>query len=126
VKPEEEKGEKKFKVSRTKPFLSLLKDEVQKHKELERDIVWLEGRLAIGPVQMGDHVSGLKNLNLPVYKTRLKDSCCGLSTSEGWRFYYAVSKASNTVYMLFFHHKKEIENPGKKFLQQKISKAFEG
>jgi predicted GTPase len=73
---------------------------------------------------MGDRVPGLK-LSLPVFKTRLKDSCCKLSAQAGWRVYYAVSIKTSKVYMVFFHHKKEIENPGLRFLQQKIQKTFE-
>jgi hypothetical protein len=94
------------------------------HPKIDSDMSWLEGRLSLAPDAMGDRVPGLK-LPLPVFKTRLKDSCCNLSAQGGWRVYYAVSVQTVRVYMVFFHHKKEIENPGMVFLQQKIQKAFE-
>lgn len=118
-------GEIRYSVQRTKPFLALIETEGIAHaKLLLEDLPWLEGRLALAPDKMGDRVSGLKNLNLPVYKTRLKDSCCNLSASAGWRVYYAISTATENVYLLFLHHKKELENPAKDYLQQKIQKAF--
>ena len=122
IKDSEE--EPRRKVTRTQPFVGLVKEFFREHKELETDLVWLEGRLAVAATRMGDHVPGLKGLNLPVYKTRLKDACCQMSTKEGWRLYYAASNETKTVYMLFLHHKHELENPGRKFLQQKIQKAF--
>jgi hypothetical protein len=72
------------------------------------------------------HVAGFNPFIPPVFKTRLKDSCCNMSSSEGWRVYYAVSGKTSKVYMLFLHHKKAFENPSKEFLQQKIQRAFEG
>lgn len=113
-----------FLVEQTKPFRKLLEEESEDHKELPVDIAWLSGRLAKAPDKMGDQVQGLSGLNLPVFKTRLKDSCCELPARAAWRVYYAVSTKTQKVYLLFLHHKKEIENPSKAFLQQKISKAF--
>jgi hypothetical protein len=118
-------GEIRYSIQRTKPFAALIAEEGIAHVKLVlEDLPWLEGRLSLAPDKMGDKVSGLKNLNLPVYKTRLKDSCCNLSASAGWRIYYAVSTVTENVYMLFLHHKKELENPAKNYLQQKIEKAF--
>jgi hypothetical protein len=116
----------RYSVERTKPFSSLIQNEEKKHTKLiTEDLPWLEGRLTIAPDKMGDKITGLKNLNLPVYKTRLKDSCCNLSASAGWRVYYALSNQTSRVYMLFLHHKKELENPARDYLQQKIQKAFQ-
>lgn len=119
-------GEKQttFTVKQTKPFVVLLADEEGRHPNVSEDLKWLSGRLEISPESMGDHVPKLK-LNLPVFKARLKDGCCNLAAREGWRVYYAVSKKTMTVYYLFLHHKKEIENPNRDYLQQKLAAAFE-
>lgn len=114
----------KYAVVRTVPFVSMVEEAKSEHPLIEEDLKWLEPRLAVSPKTMGDKVTGLKDLNLPVYKTRLKDSCCGLSASQGWRIYYAVSDVTKKVFMLFFHHKKDLGNPATKFLQQKIERAF--
>lgn len=73
---------------------------------------------------MGDHVPGLKNLALPIFKARCKDSCHHLGASAAWRVYYAIHSAKSTVFLLFLHHKKEYENPGKDYLLQKLQRAF--
>jgi len=117
--------EPKRTVERTKPFVVLAGEYIEGHSEFESDLEWLEGRLAVSATKMGDHVKGLKNLNLPVFKTRLKDSCCKMSAKEGWRLYYAVSNETMKVFMLFVFHKHEMDNPATKFLQQKLQKAFE-
>ena len=119
-------AEIRYTVQRTKPFAAMIQEEALTHPKLiAEDLPWLEGRLILAPDRMeGDRLSALKNLNLPVYKTRLKDSCCDLSASAGWRIYYAVSNETTTVYLLFLHHKKDLENPAKNYLQQKIQNAF--
>ena len=114
----------RYKVARTIPFNGLIQEIILEHLDFQKDLEWLEGRLVLAPETMGDHVPGLKGLNLPVFKTRLRDSCCKLSLKEGWRLYYALSKETKTIYLLFLHHKKELENPAKKYLQQKIQRAF--
>jgi hypothetical protein len=115
----------RYSVERTKPFAKILHNERVTHNKLVTlDLPWLEGRLVLAPDKMGDRLCGLKNLNLPVYKTRLKDSCCNLSASAGWRVYYAVSNKTENVYLVFLHHKKDLENPAKDYLQQKIQNAF--
>ena len=119
------KEDVRYVVERTKPFAIILQSEGTRHPKLvSEDLPWLEGRLALAPDKMGDRLCGLKNLNLPVFKTRLKDSCCGLSASAGWRIYYAVSNKTAKVYLLFAHHKKDLENPARDYLQQKIQTAF--
>ena len=93
----------------------------REHSKLEDDLLWLTGRLAEAPEQMGDHVPELGGLALPIFKTRCKDSCHRIGASGAWRI---VNKPAGRVFLLFLHHKKEYENPNKKFLLQKIEKAF--
>ena len=115
----------KFQVIRTPAFDLLAHDYASDgHNKLEEDLAWLIGRLAQAPGLMGDHVPELKNLALPIFKTRLKDSCHKIGASGGWRIYYAIYKDAAKVFLLFLHHKKEYETPGKKFLLQKMEKAF--
>jgi hypothetical protein len=73
---------------------------------------------------MGDHVPELGELALPIFKTRCKDSCHRIGASGGWRIYYAIHKQAGKVFLLFLHHKKEYENPGGRFLPQKLERAF--
>ena len=73
---------------------------------------------------MGDHVAELGGLALPIFKTRCKDSCHRIGASGAWRIYYALNKRAGKTYLLFLHHKKEYENPGAKFLLQKMERAF--
>lgn len=115
----------KFQIIRT-PAFDLLAESyvVDGHNKLGEDLTWLIGRLAQAPDLMGDHVPELKNLALPIFKTRLKDSCHGIGARGGWRIYYAIHKDAAKVFLLFLHHKKEYENPGRKFLLQKMEKAF--
>lgn len=112
-----------FKVVRTAPFTALLTEISADHRNIESDIVWLEGRLAQAPEQIGDCVPGLASQH-PVFKTRCKDSCCRLSASEAWRVYYTVNKSEKQVALFFVIHKKEAENCGKTYLNQKIDRAF--
>jgi hypothetical protein len=113
-----------FSVIRTPAFDVLTEDYGRDHPQLEEDLAWLIGRLAEGPEQMGDHVPELGGLALPIFKTRCKDSCHRIGASGGWRVYYAINKAAAKVFLLFLHHKKESENPGPKFLLQKMERAF--
>lgn len=96
----------------------------REHSKLEENLLWLAGRLAEAPEQMGDHVSELGGLALPIFKTRCKDSCHRIGASGAWRIYYAVNKPAGRAFLLFLHHKKEYENPGAKFLLQKMERAI--
>ena len=114
-----------FTVIETPAFAALTAGYVKEgHSKLREDLAWLTGRLAEAPEQMGDHVPGLKNLPLPVFKARCKDSCHRLSASSAWRVYYAIHKEKRRVFLLFLHHKKEYGNPGPAFLAQKMERAM--
>ena len=113
-----------FTVIRTPSFDLLAGDYGSKHPKLADDIAWLIGRLAEAPELMGDHVPELRGLALPIFKTRCKDTCHRIGASGAWRIYYAVNKSKLNVFLLFLHHKKEYENPGAKFLLQKLERAF--
>jgi len=113
-----------FTVIRTPAFDLLAGDCAREHSKLEADLSWLTGRLAEAPEQMGDHVPELGGLALPIFKTRCKDSCHRIGASGAWRIYYALNKPARKVFLLFLHHKKEYENPGAKFLLQKMERAF--
>ncbi|MCI0535334.1 MAG: hypothetical protein L0Z50_08900 [Verrucomicrobiales bacterium] len=113
-----------FTVIRTPAFDLLAKEYTRAHPNLEADIVWLSGRLEQAPELMGDHVPELRGLALPIFKTRCKDSCHQIGASGAWRIYYALNKLAKKVFLLFLHHKKESENPGAKFLLQKLERAF--
>jgi len=113
-----------FTVIRTPAFDLLAGDYARDHSKLEADLAWLTGRLAEAPEQMGDHVPELGGLALPIFKTRCKDSCHRIGASGAWRIYYALNKPARKVFLLFLHHKKEYENPGAKFLLQKMERAF--
>jgi hypothetical protein len=113
-----------FIVIRTPAFDLLADDYNDEHPKLEDDLAWLSGRLAEAPELMGDHVPELGGLALPIFKTRCKDTCHRIGASGAWRVYYAVNKPKAKVFLLFFHHKKEYENPGAKFLIQKMERAF--
>jgi hypothetical protein len=114
----------RFTVIRTPAFDLLAGQYARDHPKLEADIAWLTGRLAEAPEQMGDHVPELGGLALPIFKTRCKDSCHRIGASGAWRIYYALNKPAEKVFLLFLHHKKEYENPGAKFLLQKLERAF--
>lgn len=92
----------------------------RQHSKLEHDL----GRLAEAPDLMGDHVPELRDMALPIFKTRCKDSCHRIGASGAWRIYSAVHKPAAKLFLLFLHHKKEYENPRPKFLQQKIEQAM--
>jgi len=111
-------------VIRTIAFDLLVKDYIREHHKLEDDLKWLIGRLAKAPEEMGDHVPELRGLALPIFKTRCKDACHRIGASGAWRIYYALHKPAGKVFLLFLHHKKEYENPGSKFLLQKLERAF--
>ena len=113
-----------FTVTRTPAFDLLLAEYAREHSKLKDDLDWLAGRLAEAPELMGDHVPELGKLALPIFKTRCKDSCHKIGASGAWRIYYALNKETKKVFLLFLHHKKEYENPGAKFLHQKMEKAF--
>jgi hypothetical protein len=95
-----------------------------KHPKLKDDLVWLIGRLAEAPELLGDQVPELGGLAFPIFKTRCKDTCHRIGSSDAWRIYYAVNKPKSKVFLLFLRHKKEYENPGAKFLFQKLERAF--
>ncbi len=113
-----------FTIVRTPAFNLLAHDYARQHGKLEEDLQWLAGRLATAPDLIGDHVPDLKKLALPVFKTRCKDSCHSLGASGAWRIYYAINKAAKKVFLLFLHHKREYENPGTRFLLQKLEAAI--
>jgi hypothetical protein len=113
-----------FTVIRTPAFDLLAGSYASTHSRLEADLDWLIGRLAQAPEQMGDHVPELGGLALPIFKTRCKDSCHRIGASGAWRIYYALHKPATKVFLLFLHHKKEYENPGARFLLQKMERAF--
>jgi hypothetical protein len=73
---------------------------------------------------MGEHVPELGGVALPIFKTRCKDSCHRIGASGAWRVYYALNKPAKKAFLLFLHHKKEYENPGPRFLLQKMERAF--
>ena len=109
---------------RTPAFDSLLMDVQDQHPAIERDMTWLIARLTTAPEVMGNRVVDLSHMALPIYKTRCKDSCHNLGASAAWRIYYAVSKDSRKVFLLFIHHKKEYELPRSAFLLQKLERAL--
>src|SRR2546421_12196836 len=113
-----------FAAIRTPAFDLLAADYARQHPKLEDDLKWLCGRLVEAPELMGDHVPELGKLALPIFKTRCKDSCHNIGASGAWRIYYAINKPAGKVFLLFLHHKKEYENPGLKFLLQKLDRAF--
>ena len=114
----------RFHVIRTPAFDLLAMEYAREHPRLEGDLAWIIGRLAEAPELMGDHVPELGGLALPIFKTRCKDSCHRMGASGAWRIYYALHKPAKKVFLLFLHHKKEYENPGAKFLLQKLERAF--
>jgi hypothetical protein len=113
-----------YAVVRTPAFDLLAAEYAREHPKLEDDLKWLLGRLAQAPDVMGDHVPELGRLALPIFKTRCKDSCHRIGAPGAWRIYYAIHKTAGKVFLLFLHHKKEYENPGAKFLLQKLERAF--
>ena len=113
-----------FTVIRTPAFDLLAADYARDHSKLKDDLDWLVGRLAEAPELMGDHVPELGRVALPVFKTRCKDSCHKIGASGAWRIYYALNKTPKNVFLLFLHHKKEYENPGAKFLLQKMERVM--
>ena len=114
-----------YAVIRTPAFGLLLADYRKAHRNTEEDLAWLESKLKLAPEMMGERVPQLQNLALPIYKTRCKDSCCGIGQSGGWRVYYAVSKDARKVFLLFLHHKREYETARLEFLVQKLERAFQ-
>ena len=113
-----------FAVIRTPPFDSLVGDLHREHPALEQDLDWLIGRLGTDPERMGDRVTNLAMLRLPIFKTRCKDSCHSLGASGGWRIYYALDKDAMKLFLLFVHHKKDYELPRQGFLLQKLERAL--
>jgi hypothetical protein len=114
-----------FAVIQTPPFESLVEDYSREHRALCVDLEWLIGRLAVSPETMGNHVPDLAGLQLPVFKTRCKDSCHSLGASGAWRIYYSIDKPNQKVFMLFIHHKREYELPRRGFLLQKLERAID-
>ena len=102
-----------FTVIRTAAFDLLAADYAREHPKLKDDLDWVAGRLAEAPELMGDHVPELGRVALPIFKTRCKDSCHKIGASGAWRIYYALNKSAKKVFLLFLHHKKEYENPGR-------------
>lgn len=74
-----------YSVIRTPAVDLLAKDYGKTHANLEDDLTWLIGHLALAPEQMGDHVPELGGLALPIFKTRCKDSCHKIGSSGAWR-----------------------------------------
>ena len=113
-----------FTVIRMPAFDAQVSEYAREHPKLEADLHWLLGRLAEAPELMGDHVPELAKVALPIFKTRCKDSCHRIGAAGAWRIYYALNKTTKGVFLLFLHHKREYENPGGKFLFQKMERAF--
>jgi hypothetical protein len=113
-----------FTVIRTPAFDLLAGEYGRDHSKLESDLAWLMGRLAEAPEQMGDHVPELGGMALAIFKTRCKDSGHRIGASGAWRVYYSLHKPDTKVFLLFLHHKKEYENPGPRFLLQKMERAI--
>jgi|ERR1051325_5152 hypothetical protein len=113
-----------FNIIRTPAFDLLARDYAREHSRIEMDLAWVTGRLEQAPELMGDHVMELGGVALPIFKTRCKDSCHKIGASGAWRIYYALNKPAHKVFLLFLHHKKEYQNPGAKFLLQKIERAL--
>ncbi len=113
-----------YTVIRTPAFELLASEYAREHSKLQDDLEWLMGRLVEAPELMGDHVPELHKLALPIFKTRCKDSCHRIGASGAWRIYYAINKSASKVFLLFLHLKKEHENPGARFLLQKMERAF--
>jgi hypothetical protein len=114
-----------FEVVRTPAFDALAADYSRHgYAKIEDDLAWIAGRLKNAPEQIGDHVTALAGLPLPVFKTRCKDSTHGIGSSGGWRIYYAIRKEPAKVFLLFLHHKSECENPARGYLLQKMEQAM--
>jgi hypothetical protein len=113
-----------YTVIRSAAFDLLVAEYARGHSGLQADLDWIIGRLAQAPELMGDHVPAWAKLALPIFKARCKDSCHRIGASGAWRIYYALNKPARRVFLLFLHHKKEYENPGVKFLLQKLERAF--
>ena len=113
-----------FTVIRTPAFDRLTAEYTREHPRLPEDLDWLSGRLTEAPELMGDHVPELARVALPIFKTRCKDGCHRIGASGAWRVYYALHKPAKKIFLLFLHHKREYENPGAKFLFQKMERAF--
>jgi mRNA-degrading endonuclease RelE of RelBE toxin-antitoxin system len=112
-----------FTVVRHAAFSLSLKKLAKKHSAVESDVEWLEGRLKMNPMLLGTPIPNLK-LALPVYKTRLKDSCCRVGASGGWRIIYAINAEKKLVTLILIYHKRELENPSNEYLQQTLGAAL--
>lgn len=103
-------------------FDGFVSENSKDHPRVEADILWITGRLENAPKLLGDVIPGLTS-SLPVYKARLKDSCCKTGAQGGWRLFYAVNEAKSTVTLLMILHKKQCENPSAKYINQHLVKA---
>jgi mRNA-degrading endonuclease RelE of RelBE toxin-antitoxin system len=112
-----------FSIVRHAAFSLSLKKLTKKHPAIETDVAWLEGRLKMNPALLGTPIPNLK-LALPVYKTRLKDSCCKIGASGGWRLIYAIHAEKREVTLILIYHKREFENPSNEYLQQTLGAAL--
>jgi mRNA-degrading endonuclease RelE of RelBE toxin-antitoxin system len=112
-----------FTVVRHAAFSLSLRKLSKKHSAVETDVEWLEGRLKINPTLLGTPIPNLK-LALPVYKTRLKDSCCKIGAQGGWRLVYAINVEKREVTLILIYHKRELENPSNEYLQQTLGAAL--
>jgi mRNA-degrading endonuclease RelE of RelBE toxin-antitoxin system len=112
-----------FTIVRHAAFSLSLKKLAKKHSAVESDVEWLEGRLKMNPILLGTPIPNLK-LALPVYKTRLKDSCCKMGAQGGWRLIYAINVEKREVTLILIYHKRELENPSNEYLQQTLGAAL--
>lgn len=79
--------------------------------------------MKINPALLGTPIPNLK-LSLPVYKTRLKDGCCRIGASGGWRIIYAINAEKRAVTLILLYHKRELENPSNEYLQQTLGTSL--
>jgi mRNA-degrading endonuclease RelE of RelBE toxin-antitoxin system len=112
-----------FTIVRHAAFSLILKKLTKKHSAVESDVEWFEGRLKMNPALLGTPIPNLK-LTLPVYKTRLKDSCCKIGAQGGWRLIYAINAEKREVTLILIYHKRELENPSNEYLQQTLGAAL--
>jgi mRNA-degrading endonuclease RelE of RelBE toxin-antitoxin system len=112
-----------FTVVRHAAFSASLKRFAKKHSAIEADVQWLEGRLKLNPMLLGQAIPNLK-LPLPTYKTRLKDSCCNTGGSGGWRIVYAINIDKREVTLILIYHKRDLANPSNEYLQQSLGAAL--
>jgi mRNA-degrading endonuclease RelE of RelBE toxin-antitoxin system len=96
-----------FTIVRHAAFSLSLQKLSKKHPAIGSALEWLEGRLKLGPTMLGTPIPNLK-LAMPVYKTRLKDSCCKIGAQGGWRLIYAINVEKREVTLILIYHKPRV------------------